>query len=99
MMKSIDVNTLAETLNEYTLIDVRELHEFVEGAIEGATHLALSAIENTSLPASDKPYVIYCLRGGRSSRAIDYWQASSDSEMINLEGGVTKWLENGHELV
>jgi rhodanese-related sulfurtransferase len=45
----------------------------------------------------DRPVVFYCRSGSRSAlAAAAFRQAGWDA--YNLEGGVTAWVERGHEL-
>lgn len=77
-------------------IDVREVPEWARGHLPGAWHLPLSRIEHDlkSLP-KDKPLVVYCLSGARSSRAASILRHHGIADVKNLRGGIAAWQRHG----
>jgi len=80
------------------LVDVRRPYEWEAGRIPGAEHIEMNDLANSaeSVPR-DRPVVFYCRSGSRSAlAAAAFRQAGWDA--YNLDGGVTEWVERGHEL-
>jgi len=82
-----DLKELIQSGRPFTLIDVRELHEWESGHLEGALHIPLDQllfVPNTleKLNHSD-PILIYCQHGIRSKRAVQFLGSKSISA-INL---------------
>ncbi|WP_435357013.1 molybdopterin-synthase adenylyltransferase MoeB [Emticicia sp. SJ17W-69] len=76
-------------LNDYQLIDVREIHEYVLKNIGGEL-MPLSELEK-HLPkiSKDKTVVVHCLSGVRSMKAIKLLQEKYGFEnLLNLKGGI-----------
>ncbi|MBI3440383.1 MAG: HesA/MoeB/ThiF family protein [Proteobacteria bacterium] len=83
------------------LIDVRELHEWEAGHINGAQHLPLSVLQknvNTFMPATDgRRCVIYCQCGQRSRTAVEILLSAGYQNISSLKGGYEAW-KNGKTL-
>jgi rhodanese-related sulfurtransferase len=78
------------------LIDVRELHEFVEVRAEGSLLLPLSQllVRHRELPM-DRPLLMICRSGGRSAQATAFLLAAGWSDVTNVAGGTIGWLTAG----
>ncbi|HEX6602217.1 MAG TPA: rhodanese-like domain-containing protein [Solirubrobacterales bacterium] len=75
------------------LIDVRADHEWEAGRIAGAKHLPLPELpQRTSEIDQDRPVVIYCRGGNRSSMAT---AALTDAgfDAVKLSEGIVGWSE------
>jgi len=87
-----------------TLIDVREEDEFAQAHIEGSQLAPLSnliaAIDDTTIPEDNK-IIVYCLKGGRSAKAIEFLSENMwrNRDVYNMEGGITEWAEQDLPLV
>ena len=82
------------------LLDVRTPGEVEEGAIPGAVNIDYNAPdfgEKISGLDKTKPYYVYCMGGGRSSKALDKMKAEGFTNVHNLEGGFKDWVKNGFE--
>jgi hydroxyacylglutathione hydrolase len=91
---------LRERLGEVTLVDVRRLLEWDEGHIPGAVHFEGGRIPWEELPfAADKPLAIQCASGNRSMVAISALKRRGFHNVIQVDGGITKWKMNGFETV
>jgi rhodanese-related sulfurtransferase len=80
------------------LIDVRVDHEWEVGHIAGATHLPLEELSERSAELdSERPVVLYCRGGTRSSMAAE---ALTDAgfDAVKLDEGIVGWEEEGLEL-
>ena len=97
---SIDVTEAERRLREDPdrplLIDVREEHEFVDLRAPGAVLLPMStfAARVGELPA-DRPLMIVCHLGGRSSAVAGFLIRSGRSDVVNVAGGMDAWEKGG----
>lgn len=77
------------------LIDVRADHEWEAGRIAGATHLSLDELaERTGEIDKDRPVVLYCRGGTRSTMATDAL-AAAGYDAVKLSEGIVGWEEAG----
>ncbi|MBK8458339.1 MAG: rhodanese-like domain-containing protein [Phyllobacteriaceae bacterium] len=97
---AISYDELAEAVatKSATIVDVREAHEFRSGAIEGAINVPMSAFNPSKIPAN-KPVVVYCLSGARSSMAQQILQANGFADVRNFRSGIGVWRMQGGNLV
>ena len=75
------------------LVDVRAEHEWEAGRIAGATHLPLAELaERAGEIDRDRPAVLYCRGGNRSTMAA---QALQDAgyDAAKLSEGIVGWAE------
>jgi len=76
------------------LVDVRAEHEWNAGRISGAKHLPLAELaERTGEIDKDRPVVLYCRGGNRSTMATD---ALTDAgfDAVKLSEGIVGWDED-----
>jgi len=80
------------------LIDVRADHEWEAGRIAGANHIALPEIpQRTGEIDKDRPVVVYCRGGNRSSMATAaLTEAGFDA--VKLSEGIVGWSESDKPL-
>ncbi len=79
------------------LVDVREIDEYQQVRIPGATLMPLSTLGETfrHLP-KDRPVVLYCRSGSRSGNAVAaLTHQAGFANVHNLEGGIVEWYEEG----
>lgn len=98
--KEVDPNFVAQaTANGAHLIDVRTEAEVAQGMIDGAVHIPLHLLplRAADIP-QDRPVVIYCRTGARSSQACAFMAAQGFGNMHNLTGGIQSWARSGHTL-
>jgi len=75
----------------FTLLDVREYDEWVEGHIPGAVHIPLRELPfRLGELDRSKETVVVCLSGVRSARACEYL-AACGYRAVNMEGGMKRW--------
>lgn len=82
------------------LVDVRRQAEWDEGHIPQAHYSFLGNLmsEAERFPV-DKPIVFQCRTGARSAVACGIAQAAGLKNVINLEGGIVKWMQLGFPIV
>jgi rhodanese-related sulfurtransferase len=73
------------------LVDVRAEHEWNAGRIVGAKHLPLAELaERTGELDKDRPVVLYCRGGNRSTMATDAL-ADAGFDAVKLSEGIVGW--------
>lgn len=100
-ISEISISELA-ALTECTVIDVREVDEYVTGHIPGAINIALSELvgRESECALGSTVYVV-CQVGGRSLRACGHLStipALEGTTFINVAGGTGMWIVEGHEV-
>jgi rhodanese-related sulfurtransferase len=95
-IKQIDTAQLAELLEEdregLYFVDVREVHEFEEGHINGMVNVPLSSLtDNYAAIPEDKEVVIICRSGSRSLQAANILKEAGYSTITNVTGGMQQW--------
>lgn len=84
---------------DHTLLDVRELHEFIKGHIPGALHIPLSELEDrTDEIPDDKPVVVVCEHGMRSVIGSEILVEAGHPGVYNLLGGTSEWVMRNLEI-
>jgi rhodanese-related sulfurtransferase len=75
------------------LVDVRAEHEWEAGRIAGARHVPLAELaERTGEIEKDRPVVLYCRGGNRSTMATDAL-AAAGFDAAKLSEGIVGWSE------
>ncbi len=93
----IDVSEVKSKLDrgdKFTLIDVREPHEYEIAKIPGARLIPLGTLAgrlNELDPEAD--IVAHCKSGGRSQKAVDLLKQNGFKHVRNMTGGITAWSD------
>jgi rhodanese-related sulfurtransferase len=103
MLTTISASAFAEknTTETRTIIDVRTKEEYDASHIEDAINLdMMNATFTTQLSELDKnePYSIYCRSGNRSEQVLRTMEKLGFTDVIDLNGGVVAWQQNGNTL-
>ena len=97
----IDPAQLAQWLQErqdVQVVDVREGYEREAGHIAGSRHVELTQLSGQAATiASDRPVVLYCRVGGRSTMAAQALRAAG-YEAYSMTGGLLRWAQEGRPL-
>ncbi|MDQ6481068.1 rhodanese-like domain-containing protein [Dyadobacter sp. LHD-138] len=84
------------------LLDVRRPAEYEEGHIKGSTLTnwedKASFEEHTRHLDRDKPVYVYCRSGKRSSDAATFLSEQGFKNVVNLEGGILGWKQEGKQV-
>lgn len=97
--KNISPSEAEKLLQDTTiqLLDVRTSGEFQSGYIPNALHADwLDKQEfkrRTEALDKNKPLLVYCASGGRSSQAAKWFEENGFKNVYNLEGGITEWKQ------
>jgi rhodanese-related sulfurtransferase len=100
---SISTNTLVKWLAgdmpPPLLIDVRQREEYEVSHLPNAQHLpTVDAVQQANISA-DEPLVLYCSVGYRSARVAQQLQDSGYKNVLNLEGSIFEWYNQGLPVV
>ncbi len=99
-----DASSVHATLNsgeEVTVVDVREPSEWEEGHIPGAENIPRGLLEYLAadkLPDKNARIVVHCALGSRGSLAAQSLQEMGYENVVNMDGGMKDWRENGYEV-
>lgn len=98
-----ELNTMLHNNSYLTLLDVREPMELMTtGAIEGVQNISVRQLKNRTneLPKDKSAQIIsICASGGRSTEAAHMLQQLGYTNVLNLTGGTTGWIQNGFPVV
>ena len=88
----VDFGDLEEAVgtNAWTVVDVREPHEFAAGHIPNALNMPTSSFDPKDLPQG-KPVVLVCQAGGRSRNALSKARAIGRDDVRHFAGGMNGW--------
>jgi hydroxyacylglutathione hydrolase len=84
---------------EVEVLDVRGGGEWSAGHLPGVRNIPLGHLPDriAELPR-DRPIVLHCQSGGRSSIAASVLQAHGFDNVVNLKGGYRQWSEEGRQV-
>ena len=108
-IREITPQELVDKLNkkdDLLLIDVREHGEYENGHIKGAHLVPRGIIEAAADPAfpkhlselaaaRDRQVIVYCATSGRSAMACAVLQMMGFKNVLNLNGGYARWMDDG----
>ncbi len=81
------------------LLDVRTAGEYQSGHLENALHADWNKEEQfkerTKALDKTKPLYVYCLSGGRSNDAMQWFKKNGFTAVYNMKGGINKWKQTG----
>ena len=102
-IESIGPSDLKKKINENPstiLIDCREQDEWDDKHVDGFTLIPLSCFEQSLEVLKDKEADIHimCRSGKRSMNACLFLEENGYSNLFNCDGGILKWIEEGHEV-
>ena len=88
----VDFGDLEEAVgtSAWTVVDVREPHEFAGGHIPNAINMPTSSFDPKDVPQG-KPVVFICQAGGRSRIALNKARAVGREDVRHFAGGMNGW--------
>lgn len=82
------------------LLDARAPEEYAVSHLEGAVPAPDLEAARAALAAEpDRPVVVYCSVGWRSSALAERLERAGAAEVYNLEGSIFEWANEGREVV
>jgi hydroxyacylglutathione hydrolase len=94
-----ELNALIVEQTPLQILDVRRPPEYASGHVPRAIHAPLSIlapIVRTSSFDPDKPTAVICAGGFRSSAATSILKQNGFSNLLNITGGTTAWINAGY---
>lgn len=79
------------------VLDVREANERSQGSIINAKHVAVGALSQKAgslTKDKDKPILVFCKMGNRSSGACKLLLKNNYTNVYNLKGGMNAWVND-----
>ncbi len=95
MIEEINYSDLKNgDIEDFLLVDVRELEEVEEGMIDDSVHWPLSSFEDfkSEIEDSDQSLVFYCRSGKRSMVAAKLAEQWTQNDIYSLVGGYNAYL-------
>lgn len=93
---SVAQATLLINREDALVLDVREAGEWGSGHVIGARHITLGQLEKRMSELDkfkEKPIIVMCATGNRSSSACGQLKKGGFTKVFSLAGGVTAWRE------
>jgi hydroxyacylglutathione hydrolase len=90
-LEQITVHELAERLDDFSVLDVRQPAEWASGHIDGATFITGAELPDRLDEVPDGPLAVICGSGFRSSVSASLLAAAGHDDVANVLGGMTAW--------
>jgi rhodanese-related sulfurtransferase len=101
--QGVDVKTAQSMVSQGALLlDVREPGEYAAVHAVNAKLLPLGQVESRlqELEAfKDQPVAVICRSGRRSAQAVAMLQEAGFTQVVNVQGGTSAWVEAGLDVV
>lgn len=84
--------------NNAILLDVRTPAEYREAHLKGARLIDINGgnfVQEIEKLDKSKTYYVYCRSGGRSSTACGIMSGKGFDKLVNMSGGITRWMAEG----
>jgi molybdopterin/thiamine biosynthesis adenylyltransferase/rhodanese-related sulfurtransferase len=89
-----EVKTKLDRGDKFTLIDVREPHEFQICRIPGSTLIPLGELpKRVGELDQNAEIVAHCKSGARSAKAVDFLKQAGFKSVRNMKGGILAWSD------
>ncbi|MBV9303793.1 MAG: molybdopterin-synthase adenylyltransferase MoeB [Acidobacteriaceae bacterium] len=90
----VEVKAKLDRGDDFTLIDVREPHEYQIARIPGAVLIPLGELpKHLGELDPESEIVAHCKSGGRSQKAVDLLKQNGFRNVRNMTGGITAWSD------
>lgn len=83
------------------VIDVRTPQEFETGSIGTAENIDYrnkNFMDSIAKLDKTKPVIVYCERGGRSSKCTEAMKEAGFTKIYDLDGGISQWKFDGRDI-
>lgn len=88
--------TLKINREDAVVLDVRDTSEWAKGRIPNARHITLGQLEDRVSELEkfkDRPIIVYCASGNRSTTACGKLKKAGFAQVFNLAGGLPAWSD------
>ncbi len=94
-VQEMSVQEVHAQLREVNILDVRETSEYAEAHVSGSQLIPLGQLaQRMAEVPQDKPLVVVCRSGNRSSMAAQMLQQAGIT-CFNMQGGMLAWSRHG----
>jgi len=98
VIQDVDKSYVIELIkNDISIIDLRTEEEFSEGNIDKSINLDFlkrEFIDKLETLDKEKPFLIYCMSGNRSSKASHVMKSLGFKIIYNYKDGYKDWIED-----
>jgi rhodanese-related sulfurtransferase len=82
------------------LLDVRTPGEYQQARLAGARLIPIDQMmKRLAEVPKDRPILVYCAVGSRSSQVVNYLARQGFPELYNLDGGIYSWAQHGYPVL
>ena len=90
----VEVKAKQDRGDKFTLLDVREPHEFQICRIPGSILIPLGELPKRYAELDKNgELVVHCKMGGRSAKAVDFLKQNGFKQARNMTGGILAWSD------
>jgi len=90
----VEVKAKQDRGDKFTLLDVREPHEFQICRIPGSILIPLGELPKRYAELDKEgELVVHCKMGGRSAKAVDFLKQNGFTKARNMVGGILAWSD------
>lgn len=99
-LSSREANSLLQGTPDLFILDVRTPGEYQRSRLEGARLIPIDQLSRrlAEIPG-DRPILVYCAVGSRSSQVASYLDRQGIKEVYNLFGGIWGWQLSGYAVL
>jgi thioredoxin 1 len=93
-ISAVEMSKQIQNKKPIQLIDVRTAEEFADGHIKNAENIDINSPDfskQLALLDKEKPIYVYCLSGGRSTKAAGKLKELGFAKVYNMQEGMMKW--------
>jgi rhodanese-related sulfurtransferase len=95
-----DASAMIQSSSNLLVVDVRTPQEYAQGHLKGAINIPLSDLPlRMSGLDRNRPILVYCRTGSRSAQASAILVKAGFTQVYNMDGGITAWINSGYPTV
>lgn len=95
-LSPLDSWRLLESRADVLILDVRTPQEYREAHLAGSVLIPIDQVaERLGEIPRDRPVLVYCAVGARSSQVANYLGRLGYAEVYNMRGGIWAWQSRG----
>ena len=95
-----DARAMIQSSPNLLVVDVRTPEEYAQGHLAGAVNISLSDLPlRIGSLDPNRPILVYCRTGHRSAQASAILVNAGFTQVYNMAGGITAWINSGYPTV